>query len=197
MRCMLFKIAASFAKSWFCFHIKDRLLLTALLCFTWTNSVLCRTLTFPHWTAYRAKTHLLTVVCSFTWHKKTFPSTCDQTAHAKIHLHRFAFFAQNLPCVTVIDANFAYVYKFLIQKKQFAHGFRGIAKILLRRLFASAFIWKFIIGLRFAMRFQIIAHQVKCQFYRYRRPTFTAFAASLPTASITVAHVFSTTGEWK
>ena len=104
------------------------------------------------------------------------------------------FFAQNLPCVTVIDANFAYVYKFLIQK-QFAHGFRGIAKILLRRLFASAFIWKFIFGLTFAMRFQVTARQAECQFYRYRRPTLTALASSLPTASITVAYVFSTTGE--
>ena len=47
MRCTLLKIAASFAKSWFCFHLKNHLLLTALLCFTWTNSVLFQTLIFP------------------------------------------------------------------------------------------------------------------------------------------------------
>ena len=47
MRCTLLKIAASFAKSWFCFHLKNHLLLTALLCFTWTNSILFRTLIFP------------------------------------------------------------------------------------------------------------------------------------------------------
>lgn len=82
-------------------------------------------------------------------------------------------------------------------KKTICTRFSRRCKNSLRRLFASTFIWKFILGLRFAMHFQIIAQQVKCQFYRYLRPTFTALASSLPTASITVAHVFSTTGEWK
>lgn len=50
------------------------------------------------------------------------------------------FFVQNLPCVTVIDANFAYVYKFLIQKKTICTRFSRRCKILLRRLFASTFI---------------------------------------------------------
>ena len=50
------------------------------------------------------------------------------------------FFAQNLPCATVLDAKFRLRVQVFDTKKQFAHGFRGIAKILLRRLFASAFI---------------------------------------------------------
>lgn len=80
-------------------------------------------------------------------------------------------------------------------KKTICTRFSGRCKNSLRRLFASAFIWKFIFGLTFAMRFQVTAQQAECQFYRYRRPTLTAFAASLPTASITVAYVLSTTGE--
>lgn len=82
-------------------------------------------------------------------------------------------------------------------KKTICTRFSRRCKNSLRRLFASAFIWKFILGLTFAMRFQVTARQAECQFYRYRRHTLTALASSLPTASITVAYVLSTTGEWK
>lgn len=157
MRCTLLKIAASFAKSWFCFHIKDRLLLTALLCFTWTNSVLFQTLIFPSLNGIPCKNTFVDGCLQFYLTQKDFSVNMRPNGACKNTSAPLCFFAQNLPCVTVIDANFAYVYKFLIQKKQFAHGFRGIAKILLRRLFASAFIWKFILGLTFAMHFQVTA----------------------------------------
>lgn len=44
------------------------------------------------------------------------------------------FFAQNLPCVTVIDTNFAYVYKFLIQKNNLHTVFEALQKF-----FATSF----------------------------------------------------------
>lgn len=157
MRCTLLKIAASFAKCWFLFHLKKPFVTHCLVMLYLNKQRFVPYIDFSSLIGRPCKNTFVDGCLQFYLTQKDFSVNMRPNGACKNTSAPLCFFAQNLPCVTVIDANFAYVYKFLIQKKQFAHGFRGIAKILLRRLFASAFIWKFILGLTFAMHFQVTA----------------------------------------
>ena len=155
MRCTLLKIATSFAKCWFLFHLKIPFVTHCLVMLYLNKKRFVQNIDFSSLIGRPCKNIFVDGCLQFYLTQKLFRQHATKRRMRK-NICTVRFFAQNLPCVTVIDANFAYVYKFLIQK-QFAHGFRGVVKILLRRLFASTFIWKFIFGLTFAMHFQLTA----------------------------------------
>lgn len=195
MRCTLLKITASFAKSLFRFHLKKPFVTHCLVMLYLNKQRFVPNIDFSLTERHTVQKHICWRLFAVLPDTKRLFRQHATKRHMQKHICAALLFCSKFALRNCDWRKFRLRVQVFDTKKQFAHGFRGVVKILLRRLFASAFIWKSIFVLTFAMRFQIIAQQVKCQFYRYRRPAFTALASSLPTASITVAYVFSTTGE--
>lgn len=87
MRCTLLKIAASFAKCWFLFHLKKPFVTHCLVMLYLNKQHFVPYIDFSLTERHTVQKHICWRLFAVLPDTKTFPSTCDQTAHAKKHLY--------------------------------------------------------------------------------------------------------------